>query len=90
MPLPFIALGVVFFLIVVRQVGRLRLQIWQIMLGGAATVLLTGSIAPAGALRSINPDVMLFLFGMFVVGQALEDSGYLAHISHFMSDNRRS
>jgi Na+/H+ antiporter NhaD/arsenite permease-like protein len=25
---------------------------------------------------------MLFLFGMFIVGQALEDSGYLAHISY--------
>jgi len=82
MPLPLIALGVVFILIAVRQVGRLRLQIWQIMLGGALTVLVTGFISPSDAVRSINPDVMLFLFGMFVVGQALEDSGYLAHISY--------
>ncbi len=82
MPLPLIALGVVFVLIAVRQVGRLRLQIWQIMLGGALTVLVTGFISPSDAVRSINPDVMLFLFGMFVVGQALEDSGYLAHTSY--------
>ena len=82
MPLPLIALGVVFVLIAVRQVGRLRLQIWQIMLGGALTVLVTGFISPSDAVRSINADVMLFLFGMFVVGQALEDSGYLAHISY--------
>jgi Na+/H+ antiporter NhaD/arsenite permease-like protein len=82
MPLQLIALGVVFLLIAIRQIGRFRFQIWQIMLGGAVTVLLTGSIQPADALRSINPDVMLFLFGMFTVGQALEDSGYLAHISY--------
>lgn len=82
MPLPLIALGVVFLLIAVRQVGHLRFQIWQIMLGGALTVLVTGFISLSDAVRSINADVMLFLFGMFVVGQALEDSGYLAHISY--------
>jgi len=59
-------------------VGRFNLKIWQIMLGGALAVLLTGQIAPANALRAINIDVMVFLFGMFVVGRALIESGYLA------------
>jgi len=72
----------VFVLIAVRQVGRIRLAIWQIMLGGALVVLLAGQISPSDALRSINPDVLLFLFGMFVVGAALEESGYLAHLSY--------
>ena len=48
------------------------------MLGGALTVLLTGQITPPDALRAINPGVMIFLFGMFVVGRAIMDSGYLA------------
>jgi len=52
MPLPLIALGVVFVLIAIRQVGRMRFQIWQIMLGGAVTVLLTGFISPSDALRA--------------------------------------
>jgi Na+/H+ antiporter NhaD/arsenite permease-like protein len=52
------------------------------MLGGALAVLLTGQIAPADAIRAINGDVMLFLFGMFVVGEALVQSGYLACIAH--------
>jgi Na+/H+ antiporter NhaD/arsenite permease-like protein len=76
-----IVLLVVFVLIAVRQIGRFRLQIWQAMLIGAVAVLLTGQISPARALRAINLDVILFLFGMFVVGQALEESGYLSHLS---------
>jgi Na+/H+ antiporter NhaD/arsenite permease-like protein len=76
-----IVLLVVFVLIAVRQIGRFRFQIWQVMLLGALTVLLTGQISPANALKAINPDVMIFLFGMFVVGQALEESGYLSHLS---------
>ncbi len=74
-------LAAVFILIAVRQVGSVRLEIWQIMLGGAALALLSGQISPASALASINPDVMLFLFGMFAVGTALEESGYLSHLS---------
>lgn len=74
-------LGIVFILIAIRRVGKIRLQIWQIMASGAIAVLLTGQISPGKAAQAINIDVMLFLFGMFVVGQALERSGYLSHLS---------
>jgi len=77
-----IILAIVFILIAVRQIGRFKLKIWQIMLFGAVAVLVTGSISFIDAVKSINLDVMFFLFGMFVVGQALEESGYLAHISY--------
>lgn len=77
-----IILIIVFILIAVRQIGNIRFQIWQIMLLGALGALLTGQISPLKALKSINPDVMLFLFGVFVVGQALEESGYLSHLSY--------
>jgi Na+/H+ antiporter NhaD/arsenite permease-like protein len=76
---PIITLFAVFLLIAVRQAGNVRLQIWQVMCGGAAVVLLSGAIKPAAALRAIDPDVMLFLFGMFAAGQVLELSGWLAH-----------
>lgn len=82
--IPLIVLFIVFFLIAVRQIGSMKLQIWQIMLGGAAVIIATGSIAPADALHAINTDVMLFLFGMFIVGQALEESGYLSHLTYKM------
>ena len=80
--IPIIVLGIVFILIAVRRLGNIRLQIWQIMLLGALVVLLTGQISPLDALKAINPDVMLFLLGVFIVGQALEESGYLAHLSY--------
>lgn len=75
-------LFLVLLLIAVRRVGGLRFQIWQIMLLGAAAVLLTGQIAPSAAFAAINFDVLLFLFGMFVVGQAMEESGYLSHVAY--------
>jgi len=77
-----IILGIVFLLIAVRRIGNLKFQIWQIMSLGAIAVLVTGQIAPLQALKAINPDVMLFLFGMFVVGEALESSGYLSYLSY--------
>ena len=79
--IPVIVLLLVFLGIAVRGIGRFRLKIWQIMLAGAAVVLLTGQIAPLSAIRAINPDVMVFLFGMFVVGVALRESGELLRLA---------
>ena len=73
---------VVFSLIAIRQVGKIKLEIWQVMTFGALACLITGQISPNDAFKSINLDVILFLFGMFVVGVGLEESGYLSHISY--------
>ena len=80
--IPLIVLALVFLLIIVRKVGRVNFKVWQIMTLGALAVLLTGGISFIDAFKSIKLDVMLFLFGMFVVGQALEDSGYLGFVSY--------
>jgi Na+/H+ antiporter NhaD/arsenite permease-like protein len=85
-----IILLIVFVLIAVRQIIYARLQIWQIMLLGALGVLITRQISPGDALKAINIDVMLFLFGVFVIGQALEDSGYLSHLSYRLFRRARS
>lgn len=90
MMLPVIILAIVFILTAVRQVGNLRLGIWQIMSLGALGVLLTGQISITDAINSINLDVMLFLFGMFALGQALEMSGYISHISYRFFRNART
>jgi Na+/H+ antiporter NhaD/arsenite permease-like protein len=60
------------------------------MLLGALLVLLTGQVSPIDAAVSINLDVMLFLFGMFVVGQAMSMSGYLQSLSYAMFGRARS
>jgi len=80
--IPIVVLAIVFVLIAIRKVGNVKLHIWQIMLGGAIAVLLMLQISPIRALQAINIDVMLFLFGMFIVGEALVESGYLSHIVH--------
>lgn len=82
MPLPVTILLIVFIAIAVRQIGRVRLRIWQIMTAGAVAALAAGQISPAAAVKSVNIDIMLFLFGMFAVGQALEESGYLSYLSY--------
>jgi Na+/H+ antiporter NhaD/arsenite permease-like protein len=82
MNIPVFTLAAVFVLIAMRRIGNIRLQIWQVMTAGAGVVLLTGQIAPIDALHAINLDVMIFLFGMFIIGQALEESGYLAHAAY--------
>jgi len=80
--LPVFTLAGVFILIAIRQVGPISIPLWLTMLLGALVVLFTGRIEPLAALRAINLDVMLFLFGMFVIGQGLDESGYLAHVSY--------
>ncbi len=62
--------------------GRVsRIEIWHIMLFGAIAVLLTGQISPIDAVSSENFDVLVFLFCMFIIGQAMDQSGYLFCIS---------
>ena len=80
--IPIIVLALVFILIIVRRIGKVRLQIWQIMAAGAIAVLATLQITPLNALKSINLDVIFFLFGMFIVGEALVNSGYLSYLSY--------
>ena len=80
--MPLAVLGAVIALIAVRQVGNVRLQIWQVMAVGAAAMVLTGAITPAAALRAVDADVLLFLFGMFALGRALEESGLLADLTY--------
>jgi Na+/H+ antiporter NhaD/arsenite permease-like protein len=80
----------VFILISIRQVSGTKLQIWQIMLLGALTVLLTGQISLYDGLKSINLDVIIFLLGMFIIGEAMYKSGFLLYISHQIFGKARS
>jgi Na+/H+ antiporter NhaD/arsenite permease-like protein len=60
------------------------------MLGGAVAVLITGQISLADALHAINIEVMLFLFGMFIVGEAMAESGYLSSLSYQFFSHART
>lgn len=79
MNLPFWTLATVLIFIAFRR--TLRLAIWQIMLAGAAFVLVSGSISLPEAWQAIDWEVIGFLFGVFVLGQALVTSGLLNRLS---------
>jgi Na+/H+ antiporter NhaD/arsenite permease-like protein len=79
----------VIFLISMR--GRWKgYKIWHVMALGAMAVVFSGYFSPIQALESVNIDVMLFLFGMFVVGEALEESGYLGQLTSWLYCRGRS
>ena len=79
-----LTLAAVFALIATRRIGTLHLPIWLIMTGGALVVLLGGSIGPREAWKAIDWRVILFLSCMFVIGRALEESGYLEHLAYLL------
>jgi len=81
MNVPLWTLAAVLALIAFRRIARLRLGIWQIVLAGALVVMLTGSIPLGAAWASIDWEVIGFLFGVFVLGQALVESGLLHRAS---------
>ncbi|TAN59675.1 anion transporter [bacterium] len=77
----FYILFLVLALIVIRRINGLTFHIWQVMLLGALAALLTGSVTALAAMKSINFDIIFFLAGMFVVAEALCQSGYLYGLS---------
>ncbi len=86
---PAIVLAGVIFLIAMR--GRWKgYKIWHVMAFGAMVVVFSGYLSPVRALESVNLDVMFFLFGMFVVGEALERSGYLAQLAGWLYGRGRT
>jgi len=90
MNLSVLTLFAVFVLIAVRKIGRFNIRIWQSMSCGALLVLATGEISGLDALKAIDFNVLLFLFGMFVVGQALVASGYLYALAYHLFNRMTS
>ena len=82
MPLAVVILLLVLALIAARRIGKLRLRIWQSVAAGALAVIVTGGIGPLAALRAIELHVLIFLFGTFVVAEALVLSGELYRLAY--------
>ncbi|MCP3943295.1 MAG: anion transporter [Desulfobacteraceae bacterium] len=80
-PLSIIILFLVLIGIATRKMISQNLPIWVIMALGGLAVILTGQISIQKAIESINLDVILYLFGIFVVAQAAESSGYLENLT---------
>lgn len=81
-PFSVLVLAISFVLIALRNVANIKLQIWQIVTGGAIAVLLASQITFAAALSYIDPTVIVFLIGIFIVGDALTESGYMQYVAY--------
>jgi Na+/H+ antiporter NhaD/arsenite permease-like protein len=64
-----VVMFIVFILIAIRKIGHFHIKIWQSMTGGALIVVATQQISGVDAVKAIDLDVMLFLLGMFIIGQ---------------------
>ncbi|MEZ4503473.1 MAG: SLC13 family permease [Dehalococcoidia bacterium] len=85
-----IVVGTVIVLVAVRRVGSVRLRYWQIVAAGALAMLAFQALSPREALQAIDLEVMLFLFGVFVLGQAAEISGELEAWSYRLFRHART
>jgi Na+/H+ antiporter NhaD/arsenite permease-like protein len=72
---------VVYALIVVRRVGRVKFEVWTAMLIGAMALLGTGAITLGDAFHAINMEVILFLFGMFLLTEVMAQVGLLQYVT---------
>lgn len=71
----------VYGVIMVRNVRGIRIPIWVAMGIGAIAVLILQMISPMQAYDAINFEVLMFLFGMFVLVSGMESSGLLRYVT---------
>ena len=81
--------AIVYFLIIFGR-KRFGIPIWTSMLIGAALMIGFQIIDIQSAFKSINLDVIGFLFGMFSIVSALDKSGVLTVVSSKMLSKARN
>lgn len=79
--IPLVLILAIFLLSLIRHVGSVTINIWQVSLMAAVLCLLTNQISLKNALLSINFEVIFFLIGMFILGSAIEKSGLADYIA---------
>ena len=79
MILPIIVLAIVFALIALRDIVKVKLQIWQVMLGGAAPILIYRFFRKKRRfhiLRKIDWFTLIFFAAMFVLMESVWNTGF--------------
>ena len=71
----------VFALIVLRRVGRFKIEIWLAMLLGAILFLTLGIVSLGDAFRLINMNILAFLFGTFAMVEVMAQTGLLQYLA---------
>jgi len=71
----------VYALIVVRRIGRFKVEVWMAMLLGAVALLSLGAVSLGEALMAINSQVILFLIGSFLIVGVMAQTGLLQAVA---------
>ena len=82
----------IFVFVYILIVGRIRFKIpiWTSMLIGAALMIGFQIISPESALKAVQLDVIMFLFGMFSIVSALDKAGVLKMVAVKMLSKAKS
>ncbi|MDE1765194.1 MAG: citrate transporter [Thaumarchaeota archaeon] len=75
-----LAIFVSVYVLIVGRV-RFRIPIWASMLIGAVLMIVFHVISPEAAFKSVQLDVIMFLFGMFSIVSALDRAGVLRFLA---------
>ena len=82
------SLGIFIFVfggVAFRNVLRLKQPIWLFFLIGALATVALGVLTPQQAYQSIDLQVIVFLFSMFIIASALKMSGLLGEVGALIS-----
>ncbi|WP_162902249.1 SLC13 family permease [Facilibium subflavum] len=74
----------------IRHIGRLRLSLWCTMTIAAVIALTVGSISFKEAFYAIDFNVIGYLFGVFVLGSALDKSKLLKKFAFYVIQSTTS
>ncbi len=71
----------VYALIIFRRIGRFKVEVWVSMLVGAVALIAVGAMGLDEAFEAVNSDVLLFLFGTFLIVGVMIQVGLLQHLA---------
>lgn len=77
--LPLLLTAVVLIAILCQKVGRWKLPVWLIAISAAVLLITTGQLSITKAIQSIDTNVILYMFGLFIITRSLEQSHALTH-----------
>ncbi len=80
--LPFICLFFVILSTIIRKIGNFNIPIYLVMIICALLCIVFRSISFYQAIKSVDLDVIIFLFCMFIIAESFQSSGYLYHYAH--------
>ncbi len=71
----------VYSAIALRRIGSFRFEVWTAMLVGATSLLALGVMSFDEAIAAVNIEVILFLFGTFLIVEAMVHVGLMQYLA---------